>query len=67
MSDREEPKVPRVVKLQRAHGGYLGAISRRRTREAAIVYGELSTSVDPYESEWGNPTRVKPGYGVLNP
>ena len=51
-----------VVKLPRAHGGYLGAQRRRRTRLPAIRSGELEASIDPEVSEWGNPK-----YGLLNP
>jgi hypothetical protein len=52
----------KVVKLQRADGGYLGTQRRRRTRLPAIHFGELEASIDPKVSEWGNPK-----YGWLNP
>ena len=42
-------------KIVRAHGGCLGIRRRRRTCKAAISYGELQRSVDPWISEWGNP------------
>lgn len=51
-----------VVKLQRAHGGYLGTQRRRRTWLPTICPGELEASIDPGVSEWGNPK-----YGWLNP
>ena len=47
------------VKLQSANGGYLGTNSRRRTCKAAISLGELLKGLDPKESEWGNPSRLK--------
>jgi len=31
------------------------------------VSGELHTSDEPEESEWGNPSRVMSGYPSLNP
>jgi hypothetical protein len=43
------------VKLQRAHGGYLGTQRRRRTWLPTKRCGELETSIDPQVSEWGNP------------
>jgi hypothetical protein len=43
------------VKLQRAHGGYLGTQRRRRTRLPAIRFGESEADNDPEISEWGNP------------
>ena len=43
------------VKLQRAHGGYLGTQRRRRTWLPAICYGEPEADNDPEISEWGNP------------
>jgi hypothetical protein len=43
------------VKLQRAHGGYLGTQRRRRTWLPTIRSGELEASIDPEVSEWGNP------------
>jgi len=45
----------RVVKLGRAHGGCLGAKSRRRTGRTPKCHGELYASMDPWMSEWGNP------------
>ena len=47
-------------KVCRAHGGCLGAGSRRRTREAAIVPGEPHSGFDPGVSEWGNPAGEGP-------
>ncbi len=44
-----------VVKLVRAHGGYLGTQRRRRTWLPTICSGELEASFDPEISEWGNP------------
>ena len=44
-----------MVKLQRAHGGYLGTQRRRRTWLPAISLGELEARFDPGISEWGNP------------
>ena len=46
-----------MVKLQRAHGGYLGDERRRRTWTAAKSFGELLASDDPEISEWDNPRR----------
>jgi hypothetical protein len=54
------------VKLVRAYGGCPGINGRRRTRQAAKIHGELRVSIDPWESEWGNPSRVKSGYYMLN-
>src|SRR5438270_14038088 len=51
-----------MVKLLRAHGGCLGARKRRRAWLAAISFGEPQAGVDPKIPEWGNPTRVIPGY-----
>ena len=31
------------------------------------VWGELHTSEEPQESEWGNPSRVMSGHSLLNP
>ena len=42
-------------KVFRAHGGCLGAGSRRRARQAAKVLGEPHTGLDPRVPEWGNP------------
>jgi hypothetical protein len=55
-----------MVKLLRADGGCLGIGRRRRTRKAAISFGEPLTGFDPEISEWGNPAGVIPGYPVLN-
>ncbi len=44
-------------KMTRAHGGCLGAGSRRRARQAAIVPGEAHTAFDPGVPEWENPRR----------
>ncbi len=44
-----------AIKLQRAHGGCLGARSRRRTQQAAKRFGEVQATYDPEISEWGNP------------
>ena len=54
-----------LVKLQRAYGGCLGAECRRRTRSAAIRFGELLASFDPEISEWGNPARVMSGHPAM--
>ena len=53
-------------KMLRAHGGCLGTGSRRRTRQAAISFGEAQTALDPKISEWGNPHGVMPMYPRLN-
>ena len=55
-----------MVKLLRADGGCLGIGRRRRTRIAAISFGELLTGFDPEISEWGNPVPVIRNYPVLN-
>ena len=47
--------IEKKVKLQRAHGGYLGTQRRRRTRLPAIFFGEPEAGIDPEVSEWGNP------------
>ena len=47
-------------KIPRAHGGCLGAGSRRRARQAAIVPGEAHTAFDPGVPEWGNPPAAVP-------
>ena len=44
-----------LVKLERAHGGYLGTQRRRRTWLPTIRFGELEAGTDPKISEWGNP------------
>ncbi len=49
-----------LVKVVRAYGGCLGIRRRRRTQRAAKMYGELRASIDPYESEWGNPAGEEP-------
>jgi hypothetical protein len=54
------------VKLGRAYGGCPGINGRGRTRQAAKIHGELRASIDPWESEWGNLSRVRPGYCMLN-
>ena len=56
----------RKVKLQRANGGCLGTDSRRRTCKAAISHGELLKSLDPWESEWGNPAKLKLSNPYMN-
>ena len=60
LNDRR-PEGPSVPKVSRAHGGCLGAGSRRRARQAAIVPGEPHTGFDPGVPEWGNPA----GEGLL--
>ena len=55
------PEGPSAPKVWRAHGGCLGAGSRRRARQAAIVPGEPHTGLDPGVPEWGNPA----GEGLL--
>ena len=49
-----------------ARGGCLGAGSRRRARQAAIVWGEAQTALDPQVPEWGNPAGVVPRHPPLN-
>ena len=49
------PPPPRAGRACRAHGGCLGAGSRRRARQAAIVPGEPHAGLDPGVPEWGNP------------
>ena len=56
-----------MAKLLRADGGCLGIRRRRRTWQAAIIFGELLTCFDPEDSEWGNPPGVKFRYHALNP
>ena len=46
------------VKGERAKGECLGTNQRRRTRKAAISFGESHKGVDPEISEWGNPAEV---------
>ena len=48
---------PTKIKLERAQGECLGIRSRRRTRQAAISFGERHIRIDPEISEWGNPAR----------
>ncbi len=55
-----------MTKLLRADGGCLGIRRRRRTRKAAISFGEQLTCFDPEDSEWGNPARFIPGHYILN-
>ena len=55
-----------MAKLLRADGGCLGIRRRRRTWKAAISFGELLTSFDPEDSEWGNPAGVKLSHHRLN-
>ena len=55
-----------LAKRIRAHDGCLGIGRRRRTRKTAISFGELSTSVDPEISEWGNPAAFIGGYLRMN-
>ena len=50
----------RKAKIVWARGGCLGAGSRRRARQAAIVRGEAQTACDPRVPEWGNPAGVMP-------
>jgi len=45
-----------VVKMLKAHDGCLGADRRRRTRQAAKIFGEPQAGYDPEVSEWGNPS-----------
>ena len=49
-----------------ARGGCLGAGSRRRARQAAIVPGEAQTAFDPGVPEWGNPPGAMPRHPPLN-
>ena len=55
---RDERGKQFLAKRIRAHDGCLGIGRRRRTRKTAIILGELSTSIDPGVSEWGNPSSV---------
>src|SRR5579862_4211928 len=48
----------RGAELLRAHGGCLGATSRRRAWKAAISHGEPSAGINPWIPEWGNPPGV---------
>ena len=56
----------RKAKIAWARGGCLGAGSRRRARQAAIVWGEAHTALDPQVPEWGNPAGVMPRHPPLN-
>ena len=56
----------RKAKMIGARGGCLGAGSRRRARQAAIVWGEAQTALDPQVPEWGNPAGVVPRHPELN-
>ena len=49
-----------------ARGGCLGAGSRRRARQAAIVPGEAQTAFDPGVPEWGNPPGAMPWHPEPN-
>ena len=55
-----------TAKIPKAHGGCLGAGSRRRARQAAISCGEAQTATDPQIPEWGNPRGAMPAYPHLN-
>jgi hypothetical protein len=55
-----------VIKLLRAVDGCLGIVRRRRTRKPAISSGELVKSIDPEDSEWGNPVGVRAHHSKLN-
>ena len=54
------------VKIVRAYGGCPGIRERRRTQRAAKSHGDLRARVDPWISEWGNPSGVKPRYRIMN-
>ena len=56
----------RKAKMMWARGGCLGAGSRRRARQAAIVLGEAQTALDPRVPEWGNPVGVMSYHPELN-
>ena len=62
----ESPEGRSQVKLQRAHGGCLGIERRRRTRLPAISQGELDVSVEPWISEWGNPSGIMARHHAVN-
>ena len=49
-----------MAKREQAHGGCLGAVRRRRARQAAKVQGEERASLDPWVPEWGNPAEATP-------
>ena len=55
-----------MIKLLRAVDGCLGIVRRRRTRKPAISSGELEKSIDPEDSEWGNPMDVRIHHSRLN-
>ena len=61
--EKSDEKIKRI----RAQGGCPGANRRRRTRQAAKSHGELQASIDPWISEWGNPSGVMPGHRMMNP
>jgi len=48
------------IKIERAHGGCLGARRRRRAWQAAKSLGEPRAGYDPGMPEWGNLMRVIP-------
>ena len=62
----QEHEASEEAKIPRAHGGCLGAGSRRRARQAAISCGEAQTAFDPQIPEWGNPRGAMPAYPHLN-
>ena len=47
-------------KVPRAWEGCLGTHSRRKTSPAAKDHGEPQAGLDPWVSEWGNPSGLKP-------
>ena len=47
-------------------GDALVLTADERTRKAAKIHGELLKSLDPWESEWGNPTELKPCNRLMN-
>ena len=55
-----------MIKLLRAAGGCLGIERRRRTCKPAKISGELERSIEPEESEWGNPIGVISYYLLPN-
>ena len=57
----EEKQEKLKVKVGRAYGECLGIRRRGRTQRAAKSHGELRVSVDPWESEWGNPPDEESG------
>ena len=54
-TEQAQDLIKKAIKLRRAHGGCLGARSRRRTQQAAKRFGEVQATYDPEISEWGNP------------